>query len=408
MLCYDQVNTNSKQENSRLIIIHKSKIGKQAKDNRKGANMAILLIAMIIAVVTTSFVAPYIEICFVGNLVIEIDEIILVATILVSSFLSTFFLTKKWIRTAEDAKLLGKDMNKYEKPLVSRSGGIAVVLIICFSLLIYIFLKTFYWKTATHLIEAFAISATILLAGFIGFTDDILGWKRGLTQLQKFLLTIPIALPLMVINASHSVMTLPLFGIVDFGLIYPLLLVPVGIIGCANGFNLLAGYNGLEAGMGLIIFTTFGFTGLIIERYWISLIAFIVSASLLAFLYFNWCPAKVFPGNSFTYSIGALCAAIAILGNMERLAVWLFLLYFIEGLLYFRARVIDRAGDVQAFGNPNEDNSLEIPYERIYDTAHFAIWFLKKVKKKVYERDVVCFILFVQFLIALSGLLWLL
>ncbi len=368
--------------------------------------MAILGTSTLASFIISLYVAMFFEMCFIDNLVVEIDEVVLVAVILVLSFSSTFFLTRKWIRSAENAKLLGKDMNKYEKPLVSRSGGIAVALVICFSLLIYIFLKSFYWDTETNVVEAFAISATALLAGFIGFTDDILGWKQGLTQFQKFLLTIPLALPLMVIklDPKYSVMEIPFFGRVNLGRVYPLLVVPVGIIGAANGFNLLAGYNGLEAGMGLIIFTTFGVASLIVEKLWISLIAFIVSATLLAFLYFNWYPAKVLPGNSFTYSVGALIAITAILGNMERLAVWLFLLYFVEGLLYFRARVIDRAGDVQAFAKPNEDNSLEMPYEKIYDTTHFAVWFLKKVKRKVYEKDVVRFLLFVQFLIALSGL----
>jgi len=338
---------------------------------------------------------------------LEIGEIILSVGVLAVSFFITLFLTQRWVRSAKSAKLLGKDLNKYEKPLVPEAGGIAVALAVCFSLQIYIFLKTFrlLGTAETHIVEAFAISATVLLAGFIGFTDDILGWKRGLTQFKKVLLTVPIALPLMVINAPHTIMTLPdPIGPFDFGPVYPLLLVPVGVIGATNGFNLLAGYNGLETGMGLIIFTTFGVAGLIVEKYWISLISFTVSASLLAFLYFNWYPAKVFPGDSLTYSIGSLIAAIAILGDMERLAVWLFFLYFIEGLLYFRARAIDKAGDVQAFGIPNEDGSLEMPYEKIYDTTHFAIWFLKKVKEKVYERDVVRFLLFVQFLIALSGM----
>jgi len=370
--------------------------------------VTVLLISTLICFIITIFINPCFGIFFVENLVAELDEILSVAGIFLASFFLTLFLTRKWIKSTKDARLLGEDLNKHEKPLVSESGGISVALVVCFSLLIYIFLKTFYWKTPTHLVEAFAISATVLLAGFIGFTDDILGWKKGLTQLQKVLLTVPIALPLMVINAPHTVMTIPFIGPVDFGLVYPLLLVPVGVIGAANGFNMIAGYNGLEAGMGLIIFTSFGVTGLIVEKYWISLIAFIVSASLLAFLCFNWYPAKVFPGNSFTYSIGSLIAAVAILGDMERLAVWLFSLYFIEGLLYFRARVIDKAGDVQAFGRPNKDNSLEMPYEKIYDTTHFAIWFLKKMKKKVYEKDVVLFLLFVQFLVALSGIIWLL
>jgi len=335
-------------------------------------------------------------------------EIVAAASVLLVSFFCTLFFTDKWIKSTKKAKLLGKDLNKYKRPPVSESGGIAVALAVCFSLLIYISLKTFYLKTTTHLVEAFAVSAIVLLGGFLGFTDDILGWKRGLTQLQKVLLTIPIALPLMVINAGRSVMDIPIFGRVDFGLIYPLLLVPVGVVGAANGFNMLGGYNGLEAGMGFIIFTVFGVTGFVVGKYWISLIAFIVSASLLAFLCFNWCPAKVFPGNSFTYSVGSLIAAVAILGDMEKLAVWLFSLYFTEGLLYFRARVIDRAGDVQAFGKPNEDDSLEMPYEKVYDMTHFALWVLKRVKKRVYERDVVCFLLFVQFLLALSGVLLLL
>jgi hypothetical protein len=60
-------------------------------------------------------------------------------------------------------------------------------------------------------------------------------------------------------------------------------------------------------------------------------------------------------------------------------------------------------GDVQAFAKPHDDNSLELPYKKIYDTTHFAIWFLKKVKGKVYERDVVRFLLAVQTLVAISG-----
>ncbi|MCW4002131.1 MAG: hypothetical protein NWE97_02970, partial [Candidatus Bathyarchaeota archaeon] len=264
--------------------------------------MTFLRVSVLASFVASLFIASFFEVNFIEDLATKIDEVVLVVVILLLSFFSTFFLTKKWIGSARDAGLVGKDMNKYEKTLVTRSGGIAVALVICFSLLTYIFLKTFYWNTTTHLVEVFAISATALLACFIGFTDDILGWKRGLTQFQKFLLTIPIALPLTVINAGYSTMEIPILGTVDFGLVYPLLLVPVGVIGAANGFNLLAGYNGLEAGMGLIVFTTFGVTGLIVEKYWISLIAFVVSASLLAFLYFNWYPSKVFPGNSFTYS----------------------------------------------------------------------------------------------------------
>ena len=348
---------------------------------------------------------------FIDFITIDFDELILSGIILLFSFFVTLFLTKKWISSAKTANLMGKDMNKPDQPLVPRSGGLIVAIVICFSLLLYIFMKTFalIGTPSTHIIEVFAITATVLLAGFIGFIDDVLGWKDGLSQLQKVLLTIPIALPLIVINAGTSTINLPLLGNVDLQLLYPLLVVPLGVIGATNGFNLLAGYNGLETSMSLIIFATFGFTALIVlGRLWIAFVAFIVYASLLAFLAFNWYPAKVFPGNSFSYSIGALIATLAILGSMEKIALWLFMPYFLEIVLYFRARFIDKMGDVQAFAKPSADGSLELPYEHLYDTTHIAIWVLKKVKDKVYERDVVVFLVMVQILIAVSGMLLLL
>jgi len=370
--------------------------------------MALLTFFTLLSVVTTFLNTSLAS--FLNYLLMDTDELILAGIVLLFSFVLTLFLTKKWIRSANAAQLVGKDMNKPDQPLVPRSGGLVVAIVICFSLLFYIFLKTFSLveSSSPHVVEAFAITATVLLAGFIGFIDDVLGWKQGLDQLQKILLTLPIALPLTVLYVDQTVMVFPFIGSVDLGLLYPLLIVPLGVIGATNGFNLLAGYNGLEAGMGLVIFAVFGFTGLYVGKLWIAFIAFIVYACLLAFLAFNWYPAKVFPGNSFTYAIGALIATLAILGDMERIALWLFIPYFLEILLYFRARVIDKMGDVQAFAKPNEDGSLELPYKHIYDTTHLAIWFLKKVKGKVYERDVVLFLIAVQALIAISGVILLL
>ncbi|TRO52512.1 glycosyl transferase family 4 [Candidatus Bathyarchaeota archaeon] len=360
---------------------------------------------MIILSLMTGTVAGFFDL-----MLLNISEFILAGIILFLSFFVTVFLTKKWIKSASATQFVGKDMNKPNKPLVPRSGGLVVTIVICFALLLYIFMKTFsiIGAPSVNVVEAFAISATILLAGFIGFVDDVLGWKEGLSQLQKVLLTIPIALPLTVMNVNQTVIVLPFLGNIDLQLLYPLFIVPLGVIGATNGFNLLAGYNGLEAGMGLVFFTTFGFTGLLVGRLWIALIALIACASMLAFLLFNWFPAKVFPGNSFSYAIGALIATLAILGNMERIALWLFLPYYLEILLYFKARVIDKMGDVQAFAKTNLDGSLEVPYNQLYDTTHIAIWILKRVKTKVYEKDVVIFLISIQALIAIIGMMLLL
>ena len=91
------------------------------------------------------------------------DEIIfLVLSIAISAFV-TFIATKYWIKLANRNKLVGKDMNKHNKPLVAEGGGIGVVAGILISVLIYIFFKTFFLQTATHVIETFALLLTMLL-----------------------------------------------------------------------------------------------------------------------------------------------------------------------------------------------------------------------------------------------------
>ncbi|MBL7206844.1 MAG: glycosyl transferase family 4 [Candidatus Aenigmarchaeota archaeon] len=287
---------------------------------------------------------------------------------LIVSFLVTVFLTKSWIKITKRINLVGKDMNKVNGKDIAEAGGIGVVLAFSISILFFIFFKTFYMQTETHLVFLLATITTVLLIGLLGFIDDILGWKVGMRQMNKFLLTIPIALPLMVVNAGVSVMSIPFIGPVELGIFYPLLIVPIGIIGAANGFNLVAGFNSLEAGMGVIILSTLGFVAWTTGVLWVSLIAFSAVFALLGFLVYNRYPSKVFPGDTLTYSVGALIAIVAILGNMEKIAVILFIPYFIEFILKLRSKL-----KAESFGIPDENNTLKPKYEKNYSLNHVVM-----------------------------------
>jgi len=315
--------------------------------------------------------------------------------IVATSFFSTFFLTKVWIKVAKKFKLVGKDMNKYSKVEVPEGGGVAFILGTTFAVLVYVFIKTFYLGSTSNIVEILSIINVILLAGFLGFVDDILGWKAGLRQWQKPLLTIPIAIPLMVINAGNSVMSIPFIGSVNFSIIYPLLIIPLGIVGAANGFNILAGYNGLEASMGVVILSTLGFIAWSNRLLWLATITFSTVASLLAFLLFNKYPSRVFPGNSLTYAVGALIACVAILGNMERIAVFLFAPYFIELVIKAKNKF-----KTECFGIPQKDGSLKPP-KKIGSLTHILLKFVKSEKGVVYS------LLAIEILLAFLVLLWL-
>ncbi|MFV2041126.1 MAG: glycosyl transferase family 4, partial [Candidatus Hydrothermarchaeales archaeon] len=198
----------------------------------------------------------------------------LLLTVFATSFLVTFFLTPLWIRAAPHAGLVGKDMNKYDKPDVAEIGGIPLVAGFTSGVLTYIAISTFYFKQNGFLVLILAALLTVLSIAIIGIVDDILRWKIGLKQWQKPLLTLPAALPVMAVNAGQSSMVIPFLGSVDLGIIYPLLIIPLGITGAANGFNMLAGYNGLEAGLGAIILTTLGIVAWKTGETWVTMLAF--------------------------------------------------------------------------------------------------------------------------------------
>jgi UDP-N-acetylglucosamine--dolichyl-phosphate N-acetylglucosaminephosphotransferase len=173
-------------------------------------------------------------------------------------------------------------------------------------------------------------------------------------------------------------MVFPIVGAIDFGLIYPLLIIPLAIMGATNGFNILGGFNGLEAGMGAIILSFLGIVALFNNIPWVSLIAFCAVAALLGFLLFNKYPARIFPGDSLTYPIGALIAILAIVGNMEKFALILFAPYFIELLFNIKTKF-----KKECFGVPQKDGTLKAP-EKTTSLTHVLLKYIKTEKGVVY------------------------
>ncbi len=325
------------------------------------------------------------------------EEILLIP--LLFGFFLTLIFTPIWIKKSKKIGLVWRDMNKPNKPKnVAGSGGLMVVFGFTLGVLTYIAIKTFILKSDTITIEIFALLTTLLIAAIIGFVDDALGWTEGgLPRRFRIFLLLFASIPLVVINAGEST----IMGI-NLGLIYPLVLIPLGIVGAGATFNFLAGYNGLEAGQGIIILSGLTIATFLTGNSWLSLICLIMVSCLIAFYIFNIFPAKIFPGDILTYSVGALIAIIAILGNIEKIALLFFIPYFAEVVLKVRGKL-----KKQSFAKPNEDGSLEMPYEKIYGLEHLAIKILKKIKpsKKVYEKDVVYLINGVQAVLVVVVLL---
>ncbi len=327
-------------------------------------------------------------------------EPLLFGTILISFFV-TLLIMPMWIKKAKQIDLVWEDMNKPKRERnVAGSGGIIVILGTLVGIFLYIAIRTFYFKSPDDgtLILIFAIVSSLFLVTGVGLIDDLFGWKRGgLSIRSRLILILFSAVPLMVINAGNS----SIFGI-NIGLLYPLIAIPIGVVGATTTYNFLAGYNGLEARQGILILSALAFVAYMHNESWLSLIALIMVAALIAFYIFNRYPARVFAGNTMTYAIGLMFAAVAIIGGLELVAVLFFIPYIIEMVLKSRGRL-----KKQSFGKPNEDGSLDLAYDKVYGLEHLAIIILKKVKlsHKVYEKDVVNLINGFQIVIIILALI---
>lgn len=325
-------------------------------------------------------------------------ELILIIPILACFFI-TLFLIPFWIRKAKQIGLIWDDMNKFKKEKVAGSGGLVVILGFIIGILIFIAYRVFILKSSEYLVEIISLLSSILLLAGIGFIDDIFGWQHGgLSKRSRIILVLFASIPLVVINAGHSLISLPIIGEVSLGLVYPLLFIPIGIIGATTTFNFLAGFNGLEAGQGIILLVALSLVSFFTGNSWLVIIGLCMTFSLLAFLFYNSCPARVFPGDSMTYAIGGLIAIMAILGNFEKIAVFFFIPYIIETILKIRGKL-----KKQSFGLPSKDGSLSLKYGKVYGLTHLSIGLMQKLNIKPTEKKVVLSIWAFQLVIIVLG-----
>lgn len=319
---------------------------------------------------------------------------------ILASFFITIFLVPFWIRKARQIGLLWEDMNKLPNGMVAGSGGLIAVLGFIIGVLLYIAYVVFYLESYNlHLIETLALLNVVLILAGIGLVDDLFGWQHGgLSKRSRLLMFLFSAIPLIAINAGRSDISLPFLGSVELGIAYPLIFIPIGILGATTTFNILAGFNGLEAGQGIIVLLSVGIVAFLTGNSWLLIISLCMVAALSAFLIYNFYPAKAFPGDSLTYAVGGLIAIIAILGNFEKIALFFFTPYIIEAVLKLRGKLVK-----QSFGKPMADGSLGLRYDKIYGLEHASIALMNKMRIRPTEKKVVFAIWAFQIIVVILG-----
>ncbi len=326
------------------------------------------------------------------------------------SLLSTYFIIPRLIQKAKERNFVGRDVHKTERIFVSELGGIAIILGLCLGIFSAMATANFYdylvpetAELQLNLVSLFAAISCILIVFIVGIMDDLF-WIRWRT---KILLPIIAAMPLMAVRVWNPIITLPFIGATDLGLLFILILIPIAITGATNAMNMIGGYNGSEAGLGLLMSATL----LIISIHSMltnpnslntmllpAMLLIAMIGALIAFLVFNWYPAKIFMGDSGTLQIGAVIASAAIIGNMEKYALLLFTIYFINLVIFAWGRL--KHAKLVRFASPDEQGKLVAPESFWKHYLPFTIIHYTKPT----EKQLVAYLLSLQTIVCIAVL----
>ena len=255
---------------------------------------------------------------------------------LIFSFIIVFLLMPKWINLQKNIFPKGQPIrtdgpsSHVIKEGTPALGGVLILLSIV--------INTILWTNNFSKFN-YLVILSIILFGFLGFTDDYLKikFRKGISSKLKFFIQILITFFLLYLINQYIInltsLYLPFFKSfsLELGYFYIIFAIFV-IIGSTNAINLTDGLDGLVSMPLIFVFLTFAVFSYIIGNSIYSdylLLNFVPSSgelvivctasigALLAFLWYNSYPAEVFMGDTGSQSLGGSLAIISILLKQE-------------------------------------------------------------------------------------------
>lgn len=180
-----------------------------------------------------------------------------------------------------------------------------------------------------------------LCFGLVGFLDDFFKakFKRnlGLTSLQKALLQMAVsALYLYLLYTRGTLESTLYIPFVDVSLsVHPLVYIFFAmfvIVGCVNAVNLTDGVDGLCGSVTLPVMIFFTAAAVALKKFDLALLPAVLAGSLVAYLFYNWHPAKVFMGDTGSLFLGGIVCGLAFALNMPLILILVGFVYLMETL----------------------------------------------------------------------------
>jgi UDP-GlcNAc:undecaprenyl-phosphate GlcNAc-1-phosphate transferase len=219
------------------------------------------------------------------------------------AFLITLIVIPAIITVARAKKLydLPDDERKLHKEPIPSLGGLGMFIGFIITILLII-------NFSSEAPEFQYYIAASLIIFFLGIKDDIIiisPVKKCIGQL--------FAAAILVYKAKLVITNMDgLFGIYEMNTACSYLLTIFALVVIINAFNLIDGVDGLAGSLGLISSLVFGIFFLINHNIPYAVFAFTFAGSLIAFLIYNFHPAKIFMGDTGSLMIGLINSILVI------------------------------------------------------------------------------------------------
>ncbi|MHA7131860.1 MraY family glycosyltransferase [Algoriphagus namhaensis] len=189
---------------------------------------------------------------------------------------------------------------KIHKTFVPSMGGIAIFAATAVALSI--------WAWQTPIPDIRYLLGAIALMFFVGLRDDMVELKathKLAGQLVAVLLVVVVSD--IRIKDWHGFL-----GVEELNLYFSYAFSAFVILALTNAFNLIDGLDGLAGTIATVVFSCLGAWFLVqgFESY--ALLSFTFLGAILAFLFFNWHPAKIFMGDTGSLTLGFSMGALVI------------------------------------------------------------------------------------------------
>ena len=178
-----------------------------------------------------------------------------------------------------------------------------------------------------------------LCFGFIGFLDDFtkIKFKRnlGLTSIQKAALQLIVSVLYLYLLYKEGSLSCNLYiPFVNVSLqIHPMVYIFFAMfvmVGCVNAVNLTDGVDGLCSSVTIPVMLFFAAAAVAMGKFDLALLPAALVGALIAYLFYNWHPAKVFMGDTGSLFLGGAVCALAFALDLPLILILVGFVYICE------------------------------------------------------------------------------